>query len=125
MIQPVMAELARWNSELVVFAQDDPSGFEDLAVTDDTSLEQSFHHDIETVPTIIRFANGKEVDRTIGWSRKDWERVAERSGLGGSLPALQSGCSILKAASPAFTSILSPHSAILAWHHGRSKSEMG
>jgi hypothetical protein len=44
------------------------------------------------VPTVIRFANGREVDRTVGWSREDWERVTGLPGLGRDLPGFQPGC---------------------------------
>lgn len=92
MVAPVIIDLAGREKQLVVFAQDDTSCVEGLPVVDDTSLEQSFLNEIETVPTIIRFKNSKEVDRTVGWSRNDWERVTGARGIGRDLPAMQPGC---------------------------------
>ena len=92
MVAPVIIDLAGREKQLVVFAQDDTSCVEGLPVVDDTLLEQSFLNEIETVPTIIRFKNSKEVDRTVGWSRNDWERVTGARGIGRDLPAMQPGC---------------------------------
>jgi thiol-disulfide isomerase/thioredoxin len=92
LVRPVVRELAQRAGSVVVFAQDDRSFMDELAVEDDTSLMQSFMHGIEAVPTLIRFADGREVDRTVGWSRQEWERVTGISGLGQSLPPFQPGC---------------------------------
>ena len=35
----------------------------------DSDLAVSWFHDIETVPTVIRCADGVEIERTVGWSR--------------------------------------------------------
>jgi len=87
LVQPVAQELANRGRSVIVFAQDDTSFMDGLTVEDDTSLKQSFLHNIEAVPTFIRFANGREVDRTVGWSRSEWERVAGVAGLGENLRA--------------------------------------
>jgi hypothetical protein len=92
LIRPVIHELARHAGSVVVFSQDDPSFLDGIDVEDDTALRHSFRHDIETVPTVIRFANGCEVDRTFGWCREEWERVTGLTGLGPDLPRLQPGC---------------------------------
>jgi thiol-disulfide isomerase/thioredoxin len=92
LVQPVAQELANRGRPVIVFAQDDTSFMDGLTVEDDTSLKQSFLHNIEAVPTFIRFANGREVDRTVGWSRSARERVAGETGLGENLPAFQPGC---------------------------------
>ena len=92
LIQPVIRDLAKRTNSIIVFAQDDVSAVEGLAVIDDTSLEQSFRQDIEAVPTIIRFANGREVDRTFGWNRDEWQRVTGLADLGRGLPHMQPGC---------------------------------
>ena len=92
LVQPVARELAKRGRAVTVFVQDDTSFMEGLPVEDDTSLKQSFLHNIEAVPTFIRFANGREADRTVGWSRTAWERVAGVTGLGENLPAFQPGC---------------------------------
>lgn len=72
------------------FVQDDPGVYP--GAEDDTELAVSFAADIEVVPTLIRFENGAEVERTYGWSRDDWCRIARRSDLGEGLPALRPGC---------------------------------
>jgi thiol-disulfide isomerase/thioredoxin len=90
MVEPVMHQLAR-SLPLLVFTQDDPS-FPALGAIDDTSLEKSFAFDIEAVPTLLRFEDGKEVARTHGWERSQWERVTGLTGLGTDLPAMRPGC---------------------------------
>ncbi len=92
MVEPVFGELARSGLPLVVYTQDDPAFPKLVKPRDDSSLEQSFRYDIETVPTVIRFENGKEVARTFGWSRAEWERVTGRKNLGAGLPAMRPGC---------------------------------
>ena len=92
LIRAVICDLARHAESLVVYAQDDASFLEGIEVADDRSLEQSFRYDVETVPTIIRFAGGREIDRTFGWNREEWERVTGVSGLGRDLPRSQPGC---------------------------------
>jgi len=71
LVRPVVRELAQRAGSVVVFTQDDTSFMDELTVVDDTSLMRSFLHDIEAVPAIIRFAGGREVDRTVGWSRQE------------------------------------------------------
>ncbi len=92
MVEPVFGELARSGLPLVVYTQDDPAFPKLVKPRDDSSLEQSFRHDIETVPTVIRFENGREVARTFGWSRSEWERVTGQKNLGADLPAMRPGC---------------------------------
>src|ERR1700690_3728548 len=90
MVEPVLAQLAR-SMPTLVFTQDDPS-FPAIGAIDDTSLEQSFALDIEAVPTVLRFEDGKEVARTHGWERAQWEKVTGLAGLGPDLPAMGPGC---------------------------------
>ncbi len=68
-VVPVLVELARGPEPLTVYVQDDLSPFAALAPRDDTDLAVSWHHDIETVPTLLRITDGEERDRTVGWSR--------------------------------------------------------
>ncbi|MDH3734574.1 MAG: thioredoxin family protein [Gemmatimonadota bacterium] len=92
LIEPVLSRIEA-EAALVVYTQDDP-GFPS-AVTDridDAALQHSFELDIETVPTLIRFEGGAEVDRTEGWSRSEWERVTGTEGLGSDLPEHRPGC---------------------------------
>jgi len=77
-----------------VFTQDDPS-FPDATATHDADLSLSWHHDIETVPTLLRVVDGVEVDRTIGWLRSDWQRITGDDTLGGDLPVMRPGCGSL------------------------------
>ncbi len=94
MVVPVLAQLAS-ASAISIYVQDDPAFLGDLVCTMDDSLALSWHHEIETVPTLIRVKNGEETDRTVGWMRQDWERIAGLSGLGPDLPAFRPGCGSL------------------------------
>ncbi len=89
---PVLGELAR-RAGLQVYTQDDPTFPETVpSRVDDTGLDVSHRLKIEVVPTLIRLAGGREVDRTYGWDRGEWERVAGIAGLGRELPASRPGC---------------------------------
>ena len=55
-------------------------------------LEKSFKHDIEAVPTLLRFKDGKEVARTQGWHRAQWQKITGISDLGENLPEMRPGC---------------------------------
>ena len=61
----------------------------------DEDLAMSWHHEIETVPTLISVSGGKETDRTVGWSRSNWEKLSGVSGLGINLPEQRPGCGSL------------------------------
>jgi thiol-disulfide isomerase/thioredoxin len=89
---PVLAELAAQGG-IVVYTQDDPSFPEDVAGRiDDTGLEISHRLGIEIVPTLIRFQDGRDVGRTYGWDRAEWERISGFQGIGADLPAFRPGC---------------------------------
>ncbi|MFN3258485.1 MAG: thioredoxin family protein [Ilumatobacter sp.] len=90
-VVPVLRQLAA-AGELHVYSQDDPEFPGDPAAIDDTDLALSWHHDIETVPTLIRVEDGVEVDRTVGWSRAAWEALTGIDGLGPDLPVMRPGC---------------------------------
>ncbi|NNE96292.1 MAG: thioredoxin [Acidimicrobiales bacterium] len=97
LVVPVLLELLTSDADLDVFVQDDPS-FPDLGDSDpidDTDLDFSFHHDIETVPTLIQFDAGTEVARTVGWSRDDWRALTGQTAIGESLPDSRPGCGSL------------------------------
>ena len=82
LVEPVMQSLDR-AGPLAVVSQDDPtfpSGVR--SVVYDDSLERSFHLNIEAVPTLIRFKDGREVERTVGWERKEWMRLAGAAEIG-------------------------------------------
>ena len=59
---------------------------------DDAGLELSYLLEVDTVPTLIRVAGGTEVERTLGWSRAEWERLTGETGLGPDLPPYRPGC---------------------------------
>ena len=89
---PVLVELGR-GAGLTVYSQDDPDFPADIAaLVYDSELDFSHRLRIEIVPTLIRMQGGVEVDRTYGWDRAEWERVAKRTGLGTTLPAMRPGC---------------------------------
>lgn len=91
LVEPVLRELAA-AGPLTVYSQDDPTFPADLPVVDDRALETSWRLEVETVPTLLRVADGVEVERLQGWWREDWERVAGRTGLGSGLPDHRPGC---------------------------------
>ena len=92
MAAPVLGNLAR-QQRLAVYTQDDPSFPETVAARiDDTGLDVSHRLKIEVVPTLIRFEGGREVGRTYGWDRGEWERISGIAGLGPNLPQARPGC---------------------------------
>lgn len=92
MVVPVLSRMANEHS-LTLYTQDDPTFPEALGGgRDDTNLEQSWRFDIDTVPTIIAMDNGVEIDRAVGWDRKEWERLTGCDGLGERLPHFRPGC---------------------------------
>ena len=95
MVVPVITQLRGSGTTVTLYVQDDPSFPEGLNATHDADLAVSWHHDIETVPTVMRVKNGVEIERTVGWVRDEWERVTEVSGLGPDLPAFRPGCGSL------------------------------
>jgi hypothetical protein len=89
---PVLGELAR-RTGLTVYTQDDPSFPETVpGRIDDTGLDVSHRLGIEIVPTLIRFAAGREVARTFGWDRGEWVRLTGLSEIGAELPPMRPGC---------------------------------
>ncbi|HEX3538228.1 MAG TPA: thioredoxin family protein [Stellaceae bacterium] len=89
---PVLGELAR-RAGVAVYSQDDPTFPETVpAPLDDLDLDVSHRLKIEIVPTLIRFEDGREIARTYGWDRGEWERVTGVGGLGEGLPESRPGC---------------------------------
>ena len=95
LVEPILQEIERGGLPLTVYTQDDPSFPELKGVVDDTALEQSFHLDIETVPTLIRVEGGRERTRVIGWDRGDWQRATGLAHIGDDLPPQRPGCGSL------------------------------
>jgi hypothetical protein len=91
LVEPVLHDLAD-RSHLTVYTQDDPGFPTDLEPRDDTSLTVSWHHDIETVPTLLVVEDGVSVDRAVGWDRERWEALTGLDGLGPDLPEFRPGC---------------------------------
>ena len=82
LIVPVLEQLYESKILQTIFTQDDAS-FPELPITsDDTSLEVSFSHRIETVPTLLKIQDGIEVDRTVGWSQDTWKAFLDIEDLG-------------------------------------------
>jgi hypothetical protein len=96
LVAPVLGEIAAGGRALTVYTQDDPAFPAGVAPRiDDGELVMSWHHHIQTVPTLLRVENGVEVARTEGWSRSDWEQLAELRPLGTGLPPHRPGCGSL------------------------------
>ena len=75
-----------------IISQDNPAFPQGVAVTDDRELERSWHLRIEIVPTLIRLEAGKEVARTEGWVRGEWEQLTGTPIEAGELPDFRPGC---------------------------------
>jgi hypothetical protein len=78
-----------------VYTQDDPAFPGTVPAIHDADLAVSWHHDIETVPTLLRIVDGVEVERTVGWLREDWQRITGIADLGSDLPVMRPGCGSL------------------------------
>lgn len=95
LIAPVLADIEARGS-LTVYTQDDPSFPESVSSRHhDGDLSFSWHHDIETVPTLMRISGGTEVGRIVGWYRPEWQAFTELDALGESLPEHRPGCGSL------------------------------
>ncbi|MFM7125715.1 MAG: thioredoxin [Actinomycetota bacterium] len=92
LVVPVIRQLRTPDLAVEVYVQDDPAFPPGMPVHHDADLSFSWHHDIETVPTLIRVVGGREVQRTVGWNRADWELVTGISSLGEGLPEFRPGC---------------------------------
>ncbi|TYP88932.1 thioredoxin family protein [Blastococcus xanthinilyticus] len=86
LVEPVLRRLGA-----AVWCQDDAGWFDG----DDTDLELSYRLGIETVPTLLRVADGEERARVVGWSRPQWEELTGVAGLGEELPEHRPGCGSL------------------------------
>jgi hypothetical protein len=78
--------------DATVYTQDDPGFPPDVSPIHDADLSVSWHHEIETVPTLIRIIDGEEMERTVGWLRSDWQRITGVDTLGDDLPVMRPGC---------------------------------
>lgn len=93
LVEPLIGRLAAGETPLTVYIQDDPAYAAGVpnAILDET-LEYSYRLDTEIVPTLIRVEGGREIERTYGWHRADWQRITGCADLGNELPALRPGC---------------------------------
>ena len=92
MVEPVLSHIASATNSLTVYTQDDPTFPSSVSPIHDEDLSVSWHYDIDTVPTLIKVVNGKEVERTFGWKASDWQRITGIADLGADLPAMRPGC---------------------------------
>jgi hypothetical protein len=93
LVAPVLVQLQRAGVPLTVYSQDDPTFPEDVSgVVDDSALDISWSLALDTVPTLLRVEAGAEQDRTVGWSREQWQKLTGVDGLGPDLPELRPGC---------------------------------
>lgn len=90
-VVPALRDVAATTS-LTVYSQDDPDFPGDPAATFDDDLAVSWHHDIETVPTLMRVVDGVETARIVGWLRDEWRAFTGIEDLGEELPAMRPGC---------------------------------
>jgi thiol-disulfide isomerase/thioredoxin len=86
MVAPILHGLAD-----VVITQDNPV-FPSATAVHDADLGFSWRNQIETVPTLMRVVDGKEVERTVGWHRDEWRRITGNDELGAELPPMRPGC---------------------------------
>ncbi len=95
LVAPVLEALAE-TVGLTVISQDNPT-FPVAAgwVLHDHDLAMSWHHEIETVPTLLRVAEGRPTYRVEGWSREVWENFTGCQELGTGLPQWRPGCGSL------------------------------
>lgn len=92
LIEGEMQRTAREVRDFQVVSQDDPrfpSGV--AAIVDDRELDLSWLNNIEAMPTLIRYVQGREVERVVGWDRDGWQRLTGIADLGAQLPALRPG----------------------------------
>jgi thiol-disulfide isomerase/thioredoxin len=92
LVAPVLGRLAD-EAAVTVYSQDDPSFPAEVeGVVDDTDLEVSYHLDLDTVPTLLRVEEGREVERLVGWSAEQWRSLTGVADLGEGLPPYRPGC---------------------------------
>jgi hypothetical protein len=92
LIEGALREIAGAVPDFRVVSQDDPRfppGVD--GVIDDRELDHSWLNGIETTPTLVRFENGREAERVVGWDREGWRRLTRVRDLGAALPAFKPG----------------------------------
>ncbi len=92
LIEPQMREVAAAVPGFHAVTQDDPRFPAGVArVIDDRELDHSWLNRIEATPTLLKFENGREVERVEGWDRDGWRRLTGLKDLGSGLPPLRPG----------------------------------
>jgi thiol-disulfide isomerase/thioredoxin len=91
LIEPQLRELARALPGFRAVSQDDPHFPAGVQIIDDRELDVSWLNNIESTPTLIRFTNGREAERVVGWDRHGWQQLTGLEHLGKDLPALRPG----------------------------------
>ena len=92
LIESQIQEVARAVPHFRAVTQDDPRFPAGVAnVIDDRELDHSWLNGIEATPTLLRFENGREVERVVGWDREGWRRLTGLRDLGHELPAFRPG----------------------------------
>ena len=91
LIEPQMQEVARAVPGFRAVSQDDPRFPQGVEVIDDRELDRSWLNQIEATPTLIRFEDGRAVERVIGWDRAAWRRLTGIASLGEDLPLMRPG----------------------------------
>ncbi len=93
LVEPLLRELDEAGQPLAVLVQgDEPYAANVSGMLHDDTLEQSYRLQVEFVPTLIRMEGGREVERTYGWHRSDWQRITGLPDLGAQLPEVRPGC---------------------------------
>jgi hypothetical protein len=91
LIEQQLREVAQAVPDFRAVSQDDPQFPGGVQVIDDRELDASWLNNIESTPTLIRYTNGRESERVVGWDRHGWQRVTGLQDLGKDLPALRPG----------------------------------
>ena len=92
LIEAQLREVAAAVPAFQVVSQDDPRFPAGVAhILDDRELDHSWLNATEVTPTLVRFENGREAERVVGWDRDGWRRLTGLGDLGGALPACRPG----------------------------------
>jgi hypothetical protein len=92
LIENEMRLVAGERRDFRIVSQDDPEFPAGVTgVIDDRELDWSWKNNIESMPTLIRYQGGREVERVVGWDRAGWQRLTGIAGLGAHLPVLRPG----------------------------------
>jgi len=92
LIEDAMRDAAAAVTDFHAVSQDDPAFPSGVSnVVDDRELDHSWLNGIESTPTLLRFENGREVERVAGWDRDAWRRMTGLDDLGKDLPAFRPG----------------------------------